>query len=474
MLRRWRVWSNSNGDMNPDHDHDSSSCRPLSHSHRTDAETTESLIGGEGDLHSPIVVPSENTKGNNTLADPPPAHRKFSLFDSFRGTRGGSDDYVRNNIQRRKCEMVPSPALNSQLSEDSHQSSGGDMPIILDDDDDDDDDDDEDEGHRIHSASDLEHAGLLTKGHAFGFRPIRSLRDGASSESSRRLSFFFRNRDKSANCSSSTQQYEIIAPDLNSQASEDDAHHDNDVSSQSRLENNSVKNDDDDATGTDLPRRPFFLFGTGFRSSGKWNAQQHYEMLPPPSLNSQESSDELNEPNCETDDENCGDTSPSADIDGRDEFESLLSGHDTACFDEDMLVLWKRRKRFRGNVMVLGFGIKEKSATSISVLNMASAAASSARMEAGGGCNEENMRALELESHLNSLKERCSGMIHMDIMLAREKEMHDLFWEEYEMDMRSMYDIDVEPEFGWDNLGWYETLATCECIDDDVGSGSES
>ena len=49
----------------------------------------------------------------------------------------------------------------------------------------------------------------------------------------------------------------------------------------------------------------------------------------------------------------------------------------------------------------------------------------------------------------------------MDVMLTEEKEREDLF---YDLWIRDMNDLDMsdEPEFGWDNRGWYKSIESNE------------
>lgn len=163
------------------------------------------------------------------------------------------------------------------------------------------------------------------------------------------------------------------------------------------------------------------------------------------------------------------------------EFESLIPENETKNIEDDILILWKRRRqRENGRKFYLPFqsllGNNNTTSTTIagnsenSMSNPSHHLAADARMEAGGGCNEENLRALELQSHMESLKlkrekNNYDTMVGMEVMLAEEKAREDIL---YDLWMSTMYGIDVdeEPEFGWDNLGWYEKL-TNDCDDDD-------
>jgi len=163
----------------------------------------------------------------------------------------------------------------------------------------------------------------------------------------------------------------------------------------------------------------------------------------------------------------------------RDEFESLLPENDTL-FVNDILILWKRRRlRGKNGGTLFPFQslrenvtcIKKKPAHAENLsdpLHLHASAATIDRMEAGGGCNDENLRALELESHSRPLK-KCD-MADMDVMLSREKEREDLL---YDIWLQSIYVLDdsEEPEFGYDNLGWYQTITKCDEGEDDGTEG---
>mmetsp|Transcript_23021 Transcript_23021/g.48118 ORF Transcript_23021/g.48118 Transcript_23021/m.48118 type:complete len:320 (-) Transcript_23021:1454-2413(-) len=158
------------------------------------------------------------------------------------------------------------------------------------------------------------------------------------------------------------------------------------------------------------------------------------------------------------------------------EFEPLIPVNETKNIEDDILMLWKRRRqRENGRKFYLPFqSLLGNNTTPItkagnSEYSMSNHLAADARMEAGGGCNEDNLRSLDLQSHMESLKlkretNNYDTMVGMEVMLAEEKEREDIL---YDLWISSMYgmDVDEEPEFGWDNLGWYETL-TNDCDDE--------
>jgi hypothetical protein len=128
------------------------------------------------------------------------------------------------------------------------------------------------------------------------------------------------------------------------------------------------------------------------------------------------------------------------------------------------LEFWRRRY-FR----------KQKFHIDAPILNIRDRASSSNKMlgtsqvEAGGGHNEENLRLLELESHLIETKSNSyidRKMVRMEVMLTNEKEREDL---QYEMMVQNMCVVNgEEPVYGYDNLGWYSTLTQNEDGEDDL------
>ena len=118
----------------------------------------------------------------------------------------------------------------------------------------------------------------------------------------------------------------------------------------------------------------------------------------------------------------------------------------------EILALWQRRQRLKRK---LQFDIpihETPEPTSVKMIG-------TAQLEAGGGRNEENLRSLELESHLiDTSSDR--KMTKMDIMSTEEKVREDLLH-----DMFLQYCLLMageEPHDGWDNLGWYSTLTQRE------------
>jgi hypothetical protein len=92
-------------------------------------------------------------------------------------------------------------------------------------------------------------------------------------------------------------------------------------------------------------------------------------------------------------------------------------------------------------------------------------------------CNEESDltvgRALELESQLqqDTTQNDDDNMMKMTVMLSREKEQEDIL---FDLWLQTMNDLDIcdyeEPEFGYDNKGWYQTLSKCDDGEDDLDS----
>ena len=123
------------------------------------------------------------------------------------------------------------------------------------------------------------------------------------------------------------------------------------------------------------------------------------------------------------------------------EFERLLPN---ACIiDEHITTLWKRRRRWSIQSLLRNREVKQKlikcQAIQGDIFN-------TDRIKAGGGCN--------IERRMVSSKD-CMQV--MDVMLTDEKEREDLL---YDLWIRDMNDLDMsdEPEFGWDNRGWYKTI----------------
>ena len=134
--------------------------------------------------------------------------------------------------------------------------------------------------------------------------------------------------------------------------------------------------------------------------------------------------------------------------------------------DDDIFELWKRRQRLKRKLHIEAPILNRRdddTSTSISMLG-------SVQLEAGGGRNEENLRSLELESHLIDSISNNNGtdkkLARMKVMHAEEKEREDELYEQWLLDMAI---IDgQEPEYGYDNKGWYSTLTQREDGADDL------
>lgn len=123
---------------------------------------------------------------------------------------------------------------------------------------------------------------------------------------------------------------------------------------------------------------------------------------------------------------------------------------------DEILALWKRRQRLKRKLQIDGPIVnREIAPVSMKMLG-------TSQMEAGGGRNEENLRSIELESHLIDTNSNYVDrkMAKMEIMTAGEKEREDLLYDLWLHDVCEM--AGEEPEYGYDNLGWYSTLTTQE------------
>lgn len=119
------------------------------------------------------------------------------------------------------------------------------------------------------------------------------------------------------------------------------------------------------------------------------------------------------------------------------EFERLLPN---ACIiDEHITTLWKRRRRWSIPSLLRNREVKQKSIKCRAILG--NTTTNTDRIKAGGGCIIEGDTCMQL----------------MDVMLTEEKEREDLL---YDLWIRDMNDLDMsdEPEFGWDNRGWYKSI----------------
>ena len=114
---------------------------------------------------------------------------------------------------------------------------------------------------------------------------------------------------------------------------------------------------------------------------------------------------------------------------------------------EEILALWQRRKRLKRKLQIDG-----------PILNRGEMIGTS-QIEVGGGRNEENLRSLELESHLIETN-KTRKMARMEIMMADEKEREDLLYDMWLQDLCEM--AGEEPEYGQDKRGWYSTLTQRE------------
>ena len=118
-----------------------------------------------------------------------------------------------------------------------------------------------------------------------------------------------------------------------------------------------------------------------------------------------------------------------------------------------MTTLWKRRRRWSIQSLLRNREVQQKSIKCRAILG--NTTTNTDRIKAGGGCN--------IERRMVSSKD-CMQV--MDVMLTEEKEREDLL---YDLWIRDMNDLDMsdEPEFGWDNRGWYKS------IDSNYESGEE-
>ena len=134
--------------------------------------------------------------------------------------------------------------------------------------------------------------------------------------------------------------------------------------------------------------------------------------------------------------------------------------------DDDIFQLWKRRQRLKRKLHIEAPILNRRDDAASASINMLG----SVQLEAGGGRNEENLRSLELESHLIDSSSNNNGadkqLARMKVMHAKEKEREDLLYEQWLLDMAI---IDgQEPEYGYDNRGWYSTLTQREDGADDL------
>ena len=134
--------------------------------------------------------------------------------------------------------------------------------------------------------------------------------------------------------------------------------------------------------------------------------------------------------------------------------------------DDDIFQLWKRRQRLKRKLHIEAPILNKRDDSASASINMLG----SVQLEAGGGRNEENLRSLELESHLIDSSSNNNGadkqLARMKVMHAKEKEREDLLYEQWLLDMAI---IDgQEPEYGYDNRGWYSTLTQREDGADDL------
>lgn len=127
-----------------------------------------------------------------------------------------------------------------------------------------------------------------------------------------------------------------------------------------------------------------------------------------------------------------------------DEFECLLPSNNACIIDEHITTLWKRRRRWSIQSLLRNRAVQQKSIKCQAVLQ--GDTTNTDRIKAGGGCNIER-RAISSKD--------CMQV--MDVMLTEEKEREDLL---YDLWIRDMNDLDMsdEPEFGWDNRGWYQSI----------------
>jgi hypothetical protein len=134
--------------------------------------------------------------------------------------------------------------------------------------------------------------------------------------------------------------------------------------------------------------------------------------------------------------------------------------------DDDIFELWKRRRRLKRKLHIEAPILNRRDDDINTSINMLG----SVQLEAGGGRNEENLRSLELESHLIDSSSNNNGtdkkLARMKVMHAEEKDREDELYAQWLLDMAIMDGHD--PEYGWDNKGWYSTLTQMEDGADDL------
>ena len=141
-----------------------------------------------------------------------------------------------------------------------------------------------------------------------------------------------------------------------------------------------------------------------------------------------------------------------------DEFESLLPS-DKAYIDEHITTLWKRRRRWSIQSLLRNREVKQKPIKCQATLG--NTTTNTDRIKAGGRCNIER-RMVPSKDYMQV----------MDVMLTEEKEREDLL---YDLWIRDMNDLDMsdEPEFGWDNKGWYKSIESNYEIEEEDTSDNE-
>lgn len=134
--------------------------------------------------------------------------------------------------------------------------------------------------------------------------------------------------------------------------------------------------------------------------------------------------------------------------------------------DDDIFELWKRRQRLKRKLHIEAPMLSRRDDAASTSINMLG----SVQLEAGGGRNEENLRSLELESHLIDSSSNNNGadkkMARMRVMHAEEKEREDMLYEQWLLDIAIIDGQEIE--YGYDNKGWYSTLTQQEDGADDL------
>lgn len=130
--------------------------------------------------------------------------------------------------------------------------------------------------------------------------------------------------------------------------------------------------------------------------------------------------------------------------------------------DEDLIILWKRRRQ-RENVRRIQQSIQSVLVGGDAILHTDNhhgdlTLTQAMKIESSNNTNEDSKSSIiEQEEH----------MIPMDVMLSKEKELEDYLYDLWVQNMNLLADdmmlyYDDEPEYGYDNLGWYQQLLECD------------